>query len=365
MPHALVKEYTELVKAGEITADTDQKALVQKLAALAAALVVEEDASFFKRVFKGVDVSGGLYIYGGVGRGKTMLMDLFFNHTNITKKRRVHFHSFMLEIHAKINAWKKEHPKEENPLKYIAQDIVKETSLLCFDEFQVHDIADAMILERLFRALFKAGVVVIATSNRAPEALYEGGLQRERFVPFIELLGEQLEVMHMGGKVDYRYEHFKNLNTVYFTPLGKKADGFLKESFGELVMQQKPRARTLIVQGRKMQIEKATDDVALFSFAQLCEQPLGAADYIEIARQFNTVVIADIPKLSKDKRNEAKRFVTLIDALYEHKTKLVCTAAAPPEALYTEGTGAFEFERTVSRLVEMQTESYLHEQHLG
>ena len=255
--------------------------------------------------------------------------------------------------------------KQKDPLKKIAKELCEESWLLCFDEFQVSDIADAMILGKLFEYLFEEGAVVIATSNRHPDDLYKHGLQRESFLPFIKMFKEKLEVVELGSSTDYRLRHIKQLSTTYFTPLGEKADKFIKESFTELTAGGRSEKITLRVQGREVEVKKSYGDVAQFSFSELCEQPLGAADYIEIAREFSTIIIFDIPKLSKEKRNEAKRFVTLIDQLYEHKVKLICSAEVKADKLYKKGDGSFEFERTSSRLIEMQSDEYLREAHVA
>ncbi len=357
--------YAQWVRQKKIKPDPRQQRVVEKLDVLRAGLGQyareKKHAGFLKKLVKKTPMmaSRGLYIYGGVGRGKSMLMDLFFEQVAVPKKRRVHFHAFMLEVHARLNKYKKEHPSETDPLEAIAQKIADETTLLCFDEFQVTDIADAMILSRLFSVLFEEGVVMVATSNRAPDDLYKDGLQRKRFEPFIALLKNSVGVVELDGDVDYRLEHLKSLSTVYFTPLGKKADAFVRATFSGLVQDAEPESGEIEVDGRRIPVRAMHGDVAIFSFEELCSRPLGAADYLEVARNFSTVILHDIPKLSSEKRNEAKRFVTLIDALYEQKTKLICTAAVQPTLLYPKGDGKFEFERTISRLMEMQSEQYL------
>jgi cell division protein ZapE len=357
--------YEAMLRQKKLEPDARQKRLVEKLDVLRAALAQYQremkQAGFISKLIKKKPQIGlrGMYIHGGVGRGKSMLMDLFFAQAAIEKKRRVHFHAFMLEVHARINAFKKENPAERDSVAAIARNIAEETLLLCFDEFQVQDIADAMILDRLFSTLFEEGVVVVATSNRPPDDLYKDGLQRKRFEPFIKLLRQQVEVIELDGKEDYRLRHLKNLSTVYFTPLGKKADQFVRETFYDLANDAEPEEGVLEVEGRKLVVPAMHGSTAIFSFEELCARPLGAADYLEIARSFSTLILRNIPKLTAERRNEAKRFTTLIDALYEQKTKLICTAASAPQLLYPKGDGNFEFERTASRLVEMQSDAYI------
>jgi cell division protein ZapE len=297
-----------------------------------------------------------------------MLMDLFFETTHVEKKRRVHFHAFMIEIHEKLFAWRQTHQHTEathDPLPLLAKAIAEEVALLCFDELQVTDIADAMILERLVTALLNEGVVIVATSNRIPDDLYKDGLQRENFLPFIELIKERMQVVLLSAQCDYRMQHLQSLACVYKTPLGKDTDKFLADTFSELTNSASFETTQLEVQGRTLTLEKTYGDIAWASFEELCKRPLSANDYIEISRSFSTLLLSDIPQLTAEDRNEAKRFVTLIDELYEHKVKLICTAQTPPDQLYVAGTGSFEFQRTVSRLMEMQTQKYFQLAHLS
>lgn len=304
-----------------------------------------------------------IYIYGGVGRGKSMLMDLFFEACPIEQKRRVHFHAFMLEVHEFTHQWKQ--GNDDDPITALAAHIRDKFLVLCFDEFQVTDITDAMILGRLFSELFALGIVTVSTSNRHPDDLYQGGLQRDRFLPFIELLKQKATVLELAASQDYRLAHLHALATTYYFPIDSKAEAFLHQSYNELTNYASMESGTLRVMGREITLSAVHGDVALTNFKELCERPLGSADYLEIACEFSTLLIADIPCLSREKRNEAKRFVTLIDALYEHKVKLICTAEVSPQHLYPEGQGAFEFERTVSRIMEMQSESYLSSRHIS
>jgi cell division protein ZapE len=300
--------------------------------------------------------SKGVYLHGDVGRGKSMLMGLFFDQCPVSPKRRVHFHAFMIEVHAFMHEWRKGHAGD--PIIALGRRIRESAKLLCFDEFHVTDIADAMILGRLLSALFESGVVVVATSNRHPDDLYKNGLQRQRFLPFIELIKQRTTVIKLDGAKDYRLAHLRALATIYHTPLGEAADAFVADSYAELAQGAPATASRLRVNGREVVLPAVHGDLAMASFRDLCETPLGAADYLELACDFSTVILYDIPRLTPDRLNEAKRFATLIDSLYEHKVKLICTAEVPPEELYTSGEGAFEFERTVSRLHEMQTERY-------
>ncbi len=298
----------------------------------------------------------GLYLWGPVGRGKSMLMDLFFAAAPVAAKRRVHFHAFMLEVHDRIERERRAGTRA--PIGKVAGDLAAAASLLCFDEFQVNDIADAMILERLFRALFEAGTVVVATSNRPPERLYEQGLQRDRFLPFIALLEERLDRLELDSGRDYRLSRMMG-QRVYHWPLDAVADRALDAAFAELTDDTPGASETLIVKERPLIVPRAAHDVAWFQFDELCARPLAAADYLAIAEHFAAVILAGIPRLEPQQRNEAMRLHILIDALYEARTLLIASAAVPPEEIYMAGDGAEEFRRTTSRLHEMQSEDYL------
>ena len=301
-------------------------------------------------------------MWGGVGRGKSMLMDLFYNNLSIKRKKRAHFHEFMLDVHARI----REERKKElgDPILPVATALASEARFLAFDEMVVNNSADAMIMSRLFTALVEAGVAIVTTSNRPPDDLYKDGLNREHFLPFIELLKTRLDVISLNGPTDYRRERLGGVE-FWHVPNGEEATNALRDAFFRLTdyspddAAHVPSEELTVPGGRTLHVPKSLKGVAVFSFKRLCGEARGAQDYLSIARHFHTVLIVGIPRLSKDNRNEAARFVTLIDALYEYKVKLLVSAEAGPDALYPEGDGSFEFERTASRLVEMQSDEYL------
>jgi cell division protein ZapE len=304
----------------------------------------------------------GIYLWGAVGRGKSMLMDLFFAAAETHPKRRVHFHEFMLDIHAAIHTHRSR--SGDDPIPVVAGQVAASARLLAFDELQVRDVADAAILSRLFAVLFDAGVTIVATSNRPPHDLYKDGLNRQLFLPFIAMIEAKLDVLGLNGPTDYRLDRLGGGPT-YFTPNGPAATSALSAAFFRLTdypvedRAHVPTETLAVVGGRELFVPKSLKGVAVFSFARLCKKPLGAADYLAIAQHFHTVILVGVPKLSPELRNEAARFVTLIDALYEYKVKLLIAADARPGDLYPAGDGAFEFERTVSRLMEMQSAAYL------
>ncbi len=361
----LQKRYVNEIELGHIQYDPAQEVLLELLQEHLEEvfLYAQEDGKkgWRKLFFPEIKNCKSLYIYGGVGCGKSMLMDLFFEACPIQQKKRIHFHAFMQEVHQFNYQWRK--TNDGSPIPELAKKIRKSTLLLCFDEFHVTDIADAMILGRLFTELFKLGVVMTSTSNRHPDELYQGGLQRELFLPFIKLLQEQAQIVELKAREDYRLIHLHALETTYHYPLNKDAELFMQLGYNELTNHAPMKPETLSVLGREITLSAVHGDIALVSFEELCLNPLGAADYLEIARSFNTLMISRIPRFFPENRNEAKRFVTLIDILYEHKVNLICTAEVPPLELYTEGDGVFEFQRTASRLMEMQSETYLHSEH--
>ena len=381
----VLNAYKNLIARSELRADPDQERAAQRLDQLAAELAAWEpkaaSTSWLGKLFGGKPAAGkpprGLYMWGSVGRGKSMLMDLFHDNVAISPKRRVHFHEFMLEVHEMIHEYRQldeagrraRFGKQagDDPMPPIAAKIAENARLLCFDEMQVTDVADAMILGRLFTELFRNEVVVVTTSNRPPRDLYKNGLNRQLFLPFIDLLEATLDVETLNGPTDYRLDRLGGM-PVYYVPNGPEATAKLSEAFFRLTdYPVEDRAHvpteTLTVQGREIFVPKALKGVAVFSFKRLCANPLGAADYLAIAQRYHTVIIVGIPKLGPENRNEAKRFVTLIDALYEYRVKLLCAADELPHELYTEGDGAFEFERTVSRLMEMQSADYMAKGH--
>lgn len=306
----------------------------------------------------------GLYLFGGVGRGKSMLMDLFYRDAPVERKWRVHFHAFMAHVHDRLHAWRdRTRGKKADPLPELAAELAEEAWLLCFDEFHVVNVADAMILGRLFEALFDNGVVVVATSNFPPQRLYEGGLQRDRFVPFIELLKRRLDVLELDGGTDHRLARLSDMK-VFHTPLDETARAAVDGAFAALTEGAAPKPDSVIVKGRSVAIPQAARGVARFRFDDLCAAALGAQDYLAIATHFHTIVLDDVPRMDESRRNEARRFMTLIDALYEHRCNLVAAAEAAPEDLYAGEDGAFEFQRTVSRLMEMQARDYIEQTHL-
>jgi cell division protein ZapE len=355
--------YGKLVAAGELKPDTDQAAAAERLYRLRLALAATPAPGLFDRLFGAKVVAPrGIYLWGGVGRGKSMLMDLFFALATTEPRRRVHFHEFMLEIHAAIHAHRQ--VSGDDPIPVVAAAVASSAKLLCFDEMQVRDVADAAILSRLFTALFDAGVTIVATSNRPPGDLYKDGLNRQLFVPFIALLEARLDVVPLNGPVDYRLDRLGGAPT-YHVPNGAAATAALSDAFFRLTdfpvedRVRVPSETIAVPGGRTLFVPKAIKGVAVFSFSRLCRAALGAADYLAVARRFHTVILVGVPVMGPENRNEAARFVTLIDELYEHRVKLLIAADAPPRGLYPMGDGAFEFERTVSRLLEMQSAEYL------
>ena len=370
----LPDSYDIRIASGEIEADVAQRACVQRLADLArelAGYALPAQRGLLDRLLgRGQPVSRprGIYIWGEVGRGKTMLMDLFFNAAPVTHKRRVHFHAFMSEVHARIHAFRQQAaaggPQSGDPVLPVAQALAQEAVLLCFDECVVSNIVDAMLLGRLFTALFAAGVVVVTTSNVAPTDLYKDGLSRAAFLPFIALVEHELDVVELTARTDYRLEKLAG-QPVWYTPADALARTALDRMFLSLTGQAVGAPVVLQVLGRTIQVPQAAHGVARFSFANLCEEPLGAADYLTIARDFHTLILDDIPLIEAENRNVARRFTTLVDTLYDQNVKLLASAAGAAPDIYRDGTGreAFEFQRTVSRLADMGSLDYLAQAH--
>ena len=347
----LHQTYEERVKSGVLTADDAQIAAIPYFDAVLTEMGQATPKKKFLGLFGGDDVPvKGLYLWGGVGRGKSMLMDLFFEVAPEPRKRRVHFHAFMQEIHTAMNEARKQGVSDA--IAPVADQIAAETRLLCFDEMQITDITDAMIVGRLFQGLFAAGVVVVATSNRVPDDLYKDGLNRDLFVPFIELIKDRLVVHELASETDYRQDRLSG-EQVYFYPVNSTSKAKIEEVW-QALSGDEVAPLTLKVKGREVALPAFSNGVARASFFSLCGTALGAADYLAVAEAVRVLILEDIPLLSRDNFNEAKRFVTLIDALYEAKVVLICSAADTPERLYLEGEGVFEFERTASRLREMQ-----------
>lgn len=369
-PHSITARYDALVSAGPIERDPAQVKLLRKLEALAEALgqvrLARKPSALGWLFGKKTQATlpKGLYVWGSVGRGKTMLMDLFFEALPVRRKRRVHFHAFMADVHERIHAFRQKlktgEVKGDDPIAPVAEALAEEAWVLCFDEFTVTDIADAMILGRLFTALFSRGVVVIATSNVEPERLYEGGLNRLLFLPFIGLLHERMEIVKLESRTDFRLEKLAG-SPVFYAPADGHSGAALTRAFKSLTGREQGKPVTLTVKGHAVEVPQAAGGVARFSFEDLCSKPLGASDFLAVAEEFHTVVLENIPVMSFERRNEAKRFIMLIDALYDAHVKLLASAEAEATELYQADSGreAFEFDRTVSRLIEMRSEEYL------
>jgi cell division protein ZapE len=360
----VTKAYAALVAAGELKPDQDQARAVHALDRFAAGL--RNNGGFLKRLFGKAEAPCGVYLWGGVGRGKSMLMDLAFDNIAVEPKRRTHFHAFMLEVHQRLREARKS--EEGDPVIRVAEGIAGEAKFLAFDEMMVTNSADAMIMSRLFTALIDDGVAIVTTSNRPPKNLYKDGLNRELFLPFIDLIEQRMEVVSVNGPTDYRLDRMQGLET-WLVPNGPGATAKLSQAFFQMTdypvedRAKVPAEELDVGGGRTLHVPKSLKGVAVFSFKRLCGEARGAADYLAIAQRFHTVIIVGVPVMGPDMRNEAARFVTLIDALYEHRVKLLAAADAEPEGLYPKGDGRFEFDRTASRLEEMQSADYLGEGH--
>ncbi len=361
---SLIARYEALVASGELQPDPEQADAAQRLDDLCKELERQDQPGLIGKLLgKRLQSPRGVYLWGGVGRGKSMLMDLFHDCLDITEKRRVHFHAFMLEVHARL---REERKKEAgDPVLPVAAALARNLRCLAFDEMVVNNSADAMIMSRLFTAMIRdGGVTIVTTSNRAPGQLYKDGLNREHFLPFIDLIERELDVLPLNGPLDYRLERLGGMAT-WHVPLGEHATAQVREAFFRLTdyspedAENVPAAHIDLGGGRSLHVPKSLKGVGVFSFKRLCGEARGAADYLALAQSYHTVILVGIPRMGADQRNEAARFVTLIDALYEHKVKLLAAADAQPGDLYEQGDGRFEFERTISRLMEMQSQDYL------
>jgi cell division protein ZapE len=364
--------YRAMVETGELKPDPAQELAAEKLNSLHHALLNYRPRSGRSGWRDRFGLGGrkdaapppqGLYLFGGVGVGKSMLMELLAGALP-DRSERLHFHELMRDIHAEVHRLRQMPGNDEgDPLPGIADAIAEETTLLCLDEMEVRDIADAMIVARVFARLFARGVVVVTTSNRHPDDLYKDGLQRDKFLPFIALLKDKLDLLQLEARQDYRIGRILG-ESVYHTPDDDAARAALDDAWNRLTDEAEPVPDSLTVKGRKIEVSAAAHGVARMSFKALCETPMGASDYLALAAQYSTLIVDGIPALGPDKRDVARRFVTLVDALYEHRSVLVCSAATPPEDIYAGDDWKFEFQRTVSRLVEMQAEDYIRARHV-
>jgi cell division protein ZapE len=360
--------YDELVARGILQPDPAQSEAVGLLQALYDYLSTQrmEPRGWslpWRRAEAAAPSKSGIYLWGEVGRGKSMLMDIFYDALPASvPRKRVHFHRFMREIHHALNHERTHNPENSDPMAAVVNQLLSHTKLLCLDEFQVHDITDAMILSRLFTLLLDAGLYLVTTSNRPPEDLYLHGLQRQAFLPFIDVVKQRLTVHQLQSPHDYRLQKLRD-RPVYFYPDDKTAQRALNAIFADITTHE-PKSDNVPVAGRGLPVVSA-DGVARTDFATLCREPRGAEDYEALAKSFHTVMLENIPALTREERNEAKRFVTLIDVLYDHKVRLICSAATEPAKIYPAGDGEFEFQRTVSRLMEMQSEEYLGASHIA
>ena len=368
MPHEILKvpemgmmdAFEAALKSHGYEADDSQRAAARRLQQLYSELLGFKAArrSQLRKLLSRAQPPRGVYFWGGVGRGKSFLMDCFFDAVPYRRKRRVHFHAFMQQIHDAL----KKHKSEADPLAQVADELAKSTRLLCFDEFHVSDIADAMILGRLVEALFERGVILVATSNYPPDGLYPNGLQRQNFLPTIELLKKRLEVFELDAGVDYRLRSLERMD-IYVVPNGPEADAKLADDFRQICGEPSPEDGPLEILGRPLKTRQRSLGAIWFEFQELCGGPRSQNDYLELARRYHSLLISDVPKMGREHANEARRFTWLVDVLYDFRVKLIMSAEVEANLLYTDGPHANEFTRTVSRLIEMRTREYLAEPH--
>ncbi len=360
----LLKHYQQLMAESHIMEDRQQIRVINRLQQLLEDILEQiewnKQPAIARLLAKARKPVKGVYIFGGVGTGKSMVMDFFFEACPIKSKRRVHFHAFMQEVHDYNYQWRAEN--EGDPLLSLAEKISQSTRLLCFDEFHVTDIADAMLLARLFTRLFEQGVIVVSTSNQHPDDLYKDGLQRELFLPFIDVLKKSSDIIELSAKKDYRLLHFKSMNSTFYSE-ASGGNEFLQQRFDELTKGGKIQTRVLKFKGRELVFATVHSDILMSSFQELCQRELGPIDFLVIVKEFSAILIADIPEFSAEINDQARRFVTLIDEIYEHNVKLICTAAVPAEQLAINDR-SFDFKRTRSRLIEMQSEKYFQKKHV-
>ncbi len=361
-----LERYRETLRRGEIIADQAQEQAVLATQALYEKLLADSrrDMNLFLRIkqrITGKQPAGtrGIYFWGGVGRGKTRIVDSFFESLPIDKKLRIHFHRFMQRVHHELKALK----NIENPLHKVADRFSSEAGIICFDEFHVSDITDAMLLSGLLEAMYERGITLVATSNQHPDKLYSGGLQRDRFLPAIKMIKENCQIIHLDSGIDYRMRFLASAE-IYHYPLDGQAERMLAINFEHIAPNHGRADRTIEIEKRKIQTVRCADGVVWFDFPAICDGPRGPADYIEIARQFQTVLIGNVPQMGEDQNDQARRFITLVDEFYDRNVKLIITAAVPPSGLYLGKRLQSGFERTISRLIEMQSREYLALQHL-
>jgi cell division protein ZapE len=357
-PISYLHEYTRAIEAGSIRPDSHQQQAAAAFERLYQQLTGAPARRRFGLFSPGKKHSGGLYVYGDVGRGKSMLMDMFVATIGtMIPTHRAHFHAFMRDIHKRLFHYRQR--SDGDALHDVIAEIAAETTILCLDELQVSDVTDAMILARLFSGLMDAGIAIIFTSNRHPRALYQGGLQRDQFLKFVDLLEARMPIISIDSPEDYRLAQLKSIRRTYVYPRNEASDDFLLASWNTLTHGMPNEPLRIEIDGRLLRLDKHAHGIAWLTFAELCARPLGAGDYLELTNYCHTILLQGIPRLAREDRNEAKRFVTLIDTLYDRRIKLVATAETPPEGIYEHGDGTFEFARTVSRLIEMQSEAYL------